>query len=322
MKKKIAILLTACLLLASCKENPAADSTTTTTPETTTTTTTTTAPTNTTTTTTETTTAPVTTTVTTTEEKELLGYFLDYNGEKVYYNEAVQCAIAGVNVLTPEEAEKQDIVFCDYEGFTYGVYSKGNFLNSFDDEFDSDERKFKNVPTETPTYELNKISVGDTYGPLTVTEASCTLVPMKVDNPFPSDLCLIKTDLKYSGEITLTGYVRTSTYGEGYAEDGEIFLYLDEDCMSDIPYIVYTKNENVHEYRTYFNEYFQTRTDIPWLRLGTVYDSAYSSLDLTMIPQRGSGVAHVKVTISDIEMRAGETVFSYIKGKIVNIEEI
>lgn len=318
--KKLTFFLIFCLLLCSCNNDKQITTTTTvTTPPETTTTTTSQA-----TTASITTTAPITTDVTTTEKKELLGYFIDYVGEKVCYKDAVKLSV-GMDEVTPEEAERSDIVYCEYEGFTYGIFSNGVFLNSFENEFDYDNYCFKDIPVFMEGYALEKLRVGDTYGPLTVSEASCTLMVANDENIaqyMPDGICLQIADITFSGEVTLTGYVRTAEADEGYAEEGDIFLYVDTRDMPDIPYLVFPEVKKIYTPQTYYcGDHFQTYSDMPFIRLGSVYKD-YSGMDLSMIPLQNSGVAHVKVTISDISMRTGETVLGYIKGKIVSIEEI
>lgn len=317
MKNKLAFLLALCLLLCSCDKGKQGSTTTT---EAIPPVTTTTAQATTTTTTSETTIAPVTTTVTTTEEKELLGYFLDYEGEKVYYKDATAL---GDGEITPEDAERAEMVYCEYDGFTYSVFSKGFYLDSAEHEFDFEEKKFKNLPVFMEAYQLTRINVGDTFGPLTVSEASCTLMVAnseEIAQYVPFGIELSKADLKFSGEITLKGYICTATDFAKLTSPGDISFRPEKAEWENMPVIVYPDGYKVHGSSLFYSDNNQVYSDAPFFRLGSI-NTDYDGIDTSAIPKDGTS-ARVEITITDIHMYENASEWDFTEGKIVSVKEI
>lgn len=244
-------------------------------------------------------------------------YFIDYTNQKVFYSDAAKIEYCG-EPISAEDASVYKDAFFYFDKWTYGVFSKGICLNSVNDEFDIDEYKFKEEPIVNEEYKLSKINLGDSFGGLTVSAVSCTLVPTGEDY-YPNGIYMFDSDLELEGELEITGYIKAMEKFEGYYYEGDIIFLVDKNQWNNIPILIHPKTNNPYKPYTYYTETFQQFSDTPILRLGSIITD-YSDMDTDIIPDDGT-FTHAKITISDIKLHASEGI-STAEARMINIQEI
>ncbi len=253
----------------------------------------------------------------TSEKAENAEYFMDYTNQKVFYRDAAKIEYCGEPISVEEAANYKDAFFY-FDKWTYGVFSKGICLNSVNDEFDMEEYKFKEEPIVNEEYTLSKINLGDSFGELTVSAASCTLVPTG-EAYYPNGIYMFDSCLELDGELEITGYIKAMEKFEGYYYEGDIIFLMDKNQWNHIPILIYPKTNNLYEPYTYYTETFQQFSDTPVLCLGSIITD-YSDMDTSIIPNDGT-FAHVKISISDIKLYANESL-NTAEARLLNIQEM
>ncbi|MCM1299373.1 MAG: hypothetical protein NC203_04915 [Firmicutes bacterium] len=132
------------------------------------------------------------------------------------------------------------------------------------------------------------INVGDKIGDLTLESASGMLFLED------GDISLEQQALKFSGKLTLKGYVYVCKGDEMYAEEGNVWFYPADGEWKGLPYQRIQCDFGVLGE----NCDFCWLGDAPMIRLGSVSDYEFSEL-----AEYSSDVREVTVTINEITLR-------------------
>lgn len=249
-------------------------------------------------------------------------YFLGLCDEKLYYKDASYIVSCGLDI-TAEEARTAYCPTCTFEGWTYGVFSKGITLTTDEYEFDYEKMEFVDPPMPEETeYQYHKISVGDTFGGLTVKSARTEIINTEDNSIGHNGVYSMSCELAFSGEITVDGYAFAWTnYGEEGAAPGDISFLFGAGEFDDIPMVIgwgYNAYPNVLPFAWRGSE-FQYTSDTPRLFLGTP-ERDFPELDVSGIPSDGTPVP-VRVTLTDIRLLAsdGNGMRSYAKPVAITV---
>jgi hypothetical protein len=259
-----------------------------------------------------------------TKPVEKQDYLLDITNEKIYYSDASKILNrADLTIVKPEDASNcEKGVWLTFDNFTYGVFPRGIVVNSFTHEFDLDTFRFIDAPVLDEEFsQYVKISVGDTFGSLTVDTASVTLVTKDpMTEWYTNGVYLFEMSLGFKGEIEVTGYISSVVNKDiGYAEVGDVVFVMDEKQWDNIPFLLKQMTPTNDFTRcTYYDDKFAFSSDVPAFRLGSIFDD-YNSVALSAIPTDGTYI-HVKATLSQIEFYVHDTNLNYAKAKIVSVE--
>ena len=213
--------------------------------------------------------------------------------------------------ISPEEAITLDYYFAVFNDHTYMTKSIGVSYNSITDSYDYENEVF-NVEVPKQEYEFFKISIGDTFGNLTVKEVftEYLYLPETSENPFARDLGII-----FFGSVTLTGYITS------IKESGDIFFMPDGSSLGDLPVYLSLYGIGWMPNRTATIENTHFSSDIGAIWLGNTFEG-YDNIDTSAIP-RDSSLVRVEITITDLEMydcNSGRT--SGIFGRIESVSLI
>ena len=162
------------------------------------------------------------------------------------------------------------------------------------------------VPEKTE-YQYHKISVGDTFGGLTVKSARTEIITTEDNSIGHNGVYTLSCELAFSGEITVDGYAYALTnYGEEAAAPGDISFLFGAGEFDDIPMVIgwgYDAYPNVLPF-AWRGSGFQYTSDTPMLFLGTP-ERDFPELDVSGIPSDGTPVP-VRITLTDIRLIASE----------------
>lgn len=236
------------------------------------------------------------------------------NGNSVDFTNAVVTGSDGEISLSEMTDDNWGYVTCD---FICLANSLGISYNSVDnaDIFDKDEMTFKDVP-QTVKYEYKTYKVGDSFGGLKVTEAKTNFFPYFASS---TPKYFGGGNVKFEGEVTLTGRCRISPQAEGYLAAHDIQFIPDANSLLPIMNYSFDENENVPLS-------LGMEDDVWWLNeysLAIFLGNAdnYPNLYFGDVPEDGSFV-NVEVTIDNIDFRNELNFTSRYNAKLVDIEVI
>ena len=223
-------------------------------------------------------------------------------------------------------------VVCD--GFVYLAEPSGICRTSRDNEdvFDSEMARFTDI-SETPKKDYKRVSVGDTFCGLTLTEAQVNFahgldsteytlgdgsIKLGSELGFP-EIYFMGGMAAFEGEVTMTGYMCVAAEDEYSIMTGDI-IFVPSECECTMPVMGYRFDPDagtVHFPR------INTRGGMYWeneyghVYLGNTYGDI--TADLSEIPDDGSFVK-VNVTIDNIKITCGINMMDIYAADIVDLK--
>ncbi len=205
--------------------------------------------------------------------------------------------ISGIGAyVKPEEMLKENYYTIIYNNFTYLTKSLGVSYNSFDDTYNSETGVF-DVEVPEQNHEWFKVYPGDKFESLTVKEVSVDY------DSYGGKVYDGDFRVKFSGSLTVTGYINCIIKDGGFVGKGDIIFCVDAETWGDIPIMmrkgISGRLPNVR-YKAEMDD-FRYSSDIGAIKLGNIYRDDYSDVDLGLIPDDGS-YRHVTVKLTDLNM--------------------
>ncbi|MBD5130652.1 MAG: hypothetical protein HDT43_12145 [Ruminococcaceae bacterium] len=223
-------------------------------------------------------------------------------------------------------------VVCD--GFVYLAEPSGICRTSYDDAdvFDGDMVRFTDI-SETPKKDYERVSVGDTFCGLTLTEAQVNFAhgldsmdyllgdgseKRGSELGFP-EIYFMGGTASFDGEVTMTGYMCAAAEDERSIMAGDV-IFVPSGCECTLPVMGYRFDPDVG---TAHFPRINTRDDMYWeneygyIYLGNTYGDI--TADLSEIPDDGSFVK-VNITLSNIKITCGINMMESYSADIEYIE--
>ncbi|MCX4354898.1 MAG: hypothetical protein OSJ43_01595 [Oscillospiraceae bacterium] len=236
------------------------------------------------------------------------------------------------NALTKETLEDTKWYEITCGGFAY-LAEPTVSLNSVDDSdmYDPETLLFSSAPDYTDT-EYKRYKVGDKFGDLTVKSAETmfsrigyedkdgvlTTEQIKAEGMCFAGM-LRGCSVEFDGAVTMTGYMRVcvSEYG---VEEGEVLFVPDKDSLV-LPVINFHVDRDTDSFNTAVWQWpvkdFAYATEYPTIRLGNIN----KGVDISGIPADGTSTK-VSVTVTNVSMFCDTYMSSFIDGEIVFVEAL
>lgn len=225
-------------------------------------------------------------------------------------------------------------VVCD--GFVYLAEPSGICRTSYDNEdvFDSETVRFTDI-SEAPKKDYKRVSVGDTFCGLTLTEAQVNFahgldsteytlgdgsVKLGSELGFP-EIYFMGGMATFEGEVTMTGYMCVAAEDEYSIMTGDI-IFVPSGCECTMPVMSYRFDPDVG---TAHFPRINTRDGMYWeneyghVYLGNIYGDV--TADMSEIPDDGSFVK-VNVTFDSITLTCGINMMDTCSARIVELETV
>lgn len=223
-------------------------------------------------------------------------------------------------------------VVCD--GFVYLAEPSGICRTSNDNEdvFDSDMVRFTDI-SETPKKDYKRVTVGDTFCGLTLTEAQVNFahgldgmeytlgdgsVKLGSELGFP-EIYFMGGMAAFEGEVTMTGYMCVAAEDEHSIMAGDI-IFVPSGCECTLPVMGYRFDPDVgtaHFPRINTRDGMYWENEYGYVYLGNTYGDI--TADLSEIPDDGSFVK-VNVTLGNIKITCGINMMESYSADIADIE--
>lgn len=209
-------------------------------------------------------------------------------------------------VFEPENfEEKPDKVLNEFlyyqTDYGYTALFDGKTYNSYDDpeKFDLDRWECtENCEAASGGFFI--VNKGDNIGGLTCTDASSEYF-INTKYSIYDAFGLMSSNIRFEGEIEVTGYIDRFDGNEGYVDEGELLFYPDGESWQGLPVPYETHYYNIYSLKDERLIYAPFR-----FSLGVIYN--YSSLDLERDIPQGS-TAHMKLVLKDIQLKYVNTNF-------------
>lgn len=223
-------------------------------------------------------------------------------------------------------------VVCD--GFVYLAEPSGICRTSYDNEdvFDGDMVRFTDV-SETPKKDYKRVSVGETFCGLTLTDAQVNFahgldgmeytlgdgsVKLGSELGFP-DIYFMGGMAAFEGKVTMTGYMCVAAEDEHSVMAGDI-MFVPSGCECLMPVMGYRFDPDVgiaHFPRINTRGGMYWENEYGYVYLGNAYGDV--AADLTELPDDGSFVK-VNVTFDNIRITCGINMMESFTAEIVDLE--
>ncbi|MBD5383765.1 MAG: hypothetical protein HDR72_02030 [Ruminococcaceae bacterium] len=223
-------------------------------------------------------------------------------------------------------------VVCD--GFVYLAEPSGICRTSYDNEdvFDSEMARFTDI-SETPKKNYIRVTAGDTFCGLTLTEAQVNFahgldgmeytlgdgsVKLGSELGFP-EIYFMGGMAAFEGEVTMTGYMCVAAEDEQSIMTGDI-IFVPSGCECTLPVMGYRFDPDVgtaHFPRINTRGGMYWENEYGYIYLGNTYGNI--TADLSEIPDDGSFVK-VNVTLGNIKITCGINMMESYSADITDIE--
>jgi len=221
--------------------------------------------------------------------------------------------------LTPEEAlEKHNSDEFYHASWDFALFqpSMGVGYNSIDNPDFVDAETFE-LSVELPenTNGLVQVREGDVISGLTAknVEFSYTYYTPSGWGDFT-----FSSNIDFDGEIVLSGYIGAAEdEGEFYVSAGDIFFYPDPSFAEILPLSQTLFGQSLESDFQWLGDFY-VYTDVPRIRLGTLYDEEYNDVDISAIPNDGT-MKHAEVKLTDINAHYNVNFGLRVTAKIVEI---
>lgn len=229
--------------------------------------------------------------------------------------------------LYSDEAFENGFMNVMCNGFAYLAESSQPCFNSIDnaDVFNAESGEFEGTSNESMR-NYKRVSVGDTIGGMTVTNAECSFASASMllekedafalKDEYP-EIFFSASRVELSGELTLKGYICAVVEDEYGVAAGDIIFVPSGSCP--IPVMSYSYEDDMkgicHKMRSSVHGDLYWENEYGNMVLGNINDL---SCDTSAIPGDGT-FAGVTITIDGVELSGTVSWFDHINANITSI---
>lgn len=256
-------------------------------------------------------------------------------GDTIYTSDFEEIFSENGEEIAPEDFSEENFSAVLCNGFTYLAEPSGTCRTNFDnaDVYDSATASFTDYPVEK-IQNYKRFNQGDTICGLTVSSAQTNFAKHAGNNEYTlsdgttkigtelgyPEIYFLGSSVSFSGEITLTGYIRTVPEDEYGVFVGDI-LFLPSGEDANLPVMGYEFSADsgfFHSPRQIMYGDIAAQNEYGYIKLGNISET---SADISAVPTDGSFIK-AKVTVSNVQMSCSVGWVNNISAEILNIEKL